>query len=56
MSPNYPDDYPNNYEQVILKFQFFPYAVYNNLGMETAVSNWGACHTHICNIQYSDMV
>ena len=24
MTPNYPDDYPNNYEEVILKFPCFP--------------------------------
>ena len=25
MSPNYPDDYPNNYEEVILVFTCFPH-------------------------------
>ena len=24
MTPNYPDDFPNNYEEVILKFPCFP--------------------------------
>ena len=25
MTPNYPDDYPNNYDQVILQFPCFPH-------------------------------
>ena len=62
MSPNYPDPYPNNYEEVIWFLSLgFPMSCFPNdikcimcniLGMETRVNKRGTCHTHIYSIWY----
>ena len=49
-TPNYPDHYPINYEEVILKFPCFLHEAPQYLGMESRVNNRGTCHTHICSI------
>ena len=50
-SPNYPNDYDNNYQQVksFLKMMSIED---NILGMDNRVNNRGTCHTHIRSIQY----
>ena len=50
MTPNYPDHYPIDYEEVILKFPCFPHEAPQYLGMDNRVNNRGTCHTHIYSI------
>ena len=45
MSPNYPDDYPNNYEEVILKFPCFPH--------DAQYSRHGHWSQQLVNLQHS---
>ena len=45
MTPNFPDDYPNNYEEVILKFPCFPH--------DAQYSRHGHWSQQLVNLQHS---
>ena len=50
MTPNYPDDYPNNYEEVILKFPCFPLNLKN-----AQYSRHGHCSQQPGNLLHSHL-
>ena len=50
-TPNYPNDYPKDYQQVKLSTSFnCEHFKMIYLGMETRVNDWGTYHTHFHSI------